>query len=895
MGKSSGAKIEITRFYMSLHFGVCAAADAITRVIVKEKVAWEGNVTTTTPFLIDKGMLFGGREKEGGVEAVAYWLPGADDQVLPDLLAQKLGRANGADAPGYRGVASIFFVGAPGTPFANAVTWIDRAKGAQWSANNPYLPGVWVTVRRAPVGLNPDYALIPRPGSEAGGTVLEAHDLADTFVPLGEGDPGWPGHTGLHPDSITIGPYAHPFQVICTSLVMDGDDLWVLDGVDGAHIYTMGAVLGVVPTGETWTLQLRNLGGTVFGFGSIEAQSLPAQADDANPAHIIYECLTNVDWGMGSPTTAIDTDSFEDAAVTLYGEGFGLSMIWTRQAEIQKFIQEVLDHINAVIFVDPGTGLLTMKLIRGDYDVETLPELTPDNADMASFSRKQWGEITNEIVVSWTNPETEQEETAVPAQDLASIAIQGLVSDSRNYYGVRYAELAQKLAWRELASAGQPLATCDIEVNRSQYLLRPASVVKVTWPEHGLSELVMRVTSVDYGRPGDPTIKLNLIEDVFGLDAGDYVAPPSSGWEDPSEEPEALTIERLFTMPLFFALASPAAEFFNEPTYPEVLAGVLATTDQEDAYAFDLWDEVTLSNGSLEWQEIGSGLNIIGHAELADGLAAEAETIDAEFDNLIGDTAPTLAGFVIIGDDGEEGNEIAQVDAVDDEYGLYALRRGMLDTVPRAWPVGTPVWFIDDSTLFEDPTLRSGGEAMSVKLLTRTSQGVLDLASASLVSHTLTDRPWLPNRPANVTIGGVMFNTASTPVDMIGESEVPVSWANRNRTTEDSQVLAWDEATVTPETGQTTRIEVRTADLSTVITTHDGLSGTSFNVPIASFGDEAVAALQFWAERSDGDGDFTSLQAHVIWVQVEITGGDLITEGSDELATEDGDVLETEH
>jgi hypothetical protein len=33
------------------------------------------------------------------------------------------------------------------------------------------------------------------------------------------------------------------------------------------------------------------------------------------------------------------------------------------------------------------------------------------------------------------------------------------------------------------------------------------------------------------------TLKLSLIEDVFGLDAGDYVDPPSTSWEDTSAPP----------------------------------------------------------------------------------------------------------------------------------------------------------------------------------------------------------------------------------------------------------------------------------------------------------------------------------------------------------------------
>jgi len=916
MGKSGG-KIEVTRYYLGQHFGICTGpVDAITRVIVKEKTAWTGDVTTQSKIRIEKDQLFGGREKEGGVESIAYWLPGASDQVLDDHLAQRLGRANGADCPGYRGLASIFFVGAKGTGEPNFAGGTSARYGAYWSANNPYLPPVWVTVRRAPVGLNPAYALIPTAGAgeiaystvgivdldgilnsattivaglTAGITLSGFNPLEHVRVslPSGQTYEAWSYDQGLAGTWLTgfkVIPDANTglaFDVVGTGIPYPGAATassaraaFGTDGFTGASSYTFFI---------RDTPNLDNAGGL-----SILVEKGMVTGADANPAHIIYECLTNTDWGMGSPTTAIDTSSFETAMITLYGEQFGLSMIWTRQAEIQKFIQEVLDHINGVLYVDPATGLLTLKLVRGDYDPDALDEISPDNADLASFSRKLWGEITNEINVTWTNSETEQEETAPPAQDLASIAIQGLVSDGRNYYGVRNADLAQKLAWRELRAAGTPLATFEAELDRTQWQLRPASVVKVTWPEYGLAGVVCRVTSINYGKPGDPTIKASLIEDVFGLDMGAYTAPPSSSWEDPSEAPEPLTIEQVFTLPFFFAANSPAADFVESPTYPEVVAGILGTTDQEDAYGLSLWDEVTLSNGDLEWQEI-TELNIIGHAETADLLAAEAETEDVAFDNLIGGTSPTLAGFVIIGDEGEEGNEIAQIDAVDEVASTYTLRRGVLDTVPREWPAGTPVWFIDGETLFEDTRIHSAGETLDVKLLTRTSQGALDLADAALVSADLTERPWLPSRPANVQVDGVLFNTVSTPVDMRDRTDpwVTISWANRNRVTEETQVLGWTEATVTPEAGQTTKIEVYAEDGTTLLATHDGLGGTSFDVPNVSFGTEAIVLLLPWAERSDDDGDFLSLQAHGIWVQVG--DGALITEEGEGVITEDGD------
>lgn len=1109
MGKGGKPKVEVTEYYMSEHFGICMGADALVGLTIKEKEAWTGEETEQTAIIIDQPELFGGVKKEGGLAGLVHYLPGNADQVLPDVLAQKLGRADGADCPGYRGIASLFFTGGGGgSGFTGTLADIvilmitklaSRANraGFYWTANTPYLPGVWATVRRAPLGLDPAYALVPRGtevsledehvyedlpgawsyqanvlisrvrkmlyigGNMSFGAPFSAID-AETRSIIVTGsqpaeiqavDPGgtfWAGGSeviSVDPDTFTPGSYAsgqlkQPDGVTNTSsanlfafedegdpwigivpffnspwlmywrpgsavvslntldltgtawspswfvqdtagtfwtagavsnstttlhlynitdsehfaitgladlgfgghtiafrhyqdethnhfLVEWGSDLLIVDHDTGALIDTVTGFGGGSgrswkngrPTESTWyqwvgfgsfsqhsavdgsTIRTLNIGdwatGTQLGGvwdelnhawvglmndGSLRwhfVQSVPLE--DANPSHMIYECLTNTEWGMGSPIAALDYDSFDDASIVLYDEGLGLSMLWVRQSSIQDFVQEVLDHIQAVLFVDPSTGLLTLKLIRGDYDPDDLPILTPDNADLTSFGRKLWGDIVNEIVVTWTNPANEQEET-VTVQDDSSIATQGgPVSDSRNYYGVRYAALAQKLAYRDLRSAGQPLASCEAEVDRTQWRLRPASVVKLTWPEYGLTELVMRVTSVDYGKPGDPTIKLALIEDVYGLDIGDYDTPPSTAWVDPSAPPAPLDPVEIFTLPLFFAAGSTVAAFVNDPIYPEVVAGVLATTTSDDTYSYDLWDKVPLPNGTLDWQSLGTN-NIIGRGLLVDPLVAEATSDDVAFDDVIGQTAPVVGGFIIIGEDGETGNEIAMVESVS---GGFSLTRGVLDTVPRAWPAGTPAWFVDGSTLFEDPLIRSAGEVVDYKLLSRTSQGLLPLISAPLESATLSDRPWLPNRPANVEAYGEAWSSETYIIDARSRPDpwVTVTWANRNRLTEDSQVLAWTDGTVTPEDGQTTTIEVRKLD-GTLLATHDGLTGTTFDVPDASFGVETFLELRVYSERSDDDGEFVSLQyfSHWIWVDGEFR----VTEDDEERLTEDG-------
>lgn len=948
MGKSK-PKIEVTEYYMSDHFGICIGpVDALKALTIKEKTVWTGALTEQASFEVNQPDLFGGIKKEGGIGGIVTYLPGNADQVLPDGLAQKLGRPNGASCPGYRGIASIFFTGSTGLSslLGGIIAKAVAGRGFYWTANTPYLPGVWAKVQRIFKRADgsdqwyPEKAAIMSGAagifsglswqlpctSSSGSTICGcAASTSSSFV--AGGDPGsvydvtlrvrglvetigYTGGTVLSPSYVRkdhTGKIDAPGNVYMIE-VSDPPATYVLN--NGSFSYTLAnldyMVTIPVAAGATVTLsadsadgnQVNNLSGQIAvdddplhpivvsqpyvgQFLQIDPVGIPG--GDMNPAHIIRECLTDTVWGMGTPASAIDDTAFTYAADTLYAEGFGLSLLWVRQSKIEDFVQEILDHIQGVLYVDPSTGLLTLSLVRGDYDAETLDELTPDNCDLTNFSRKLWGDIVNEIIVTWTNPENEQEET-ITVQDDASIATQGgVVSDSRNYYGVRNSQLAMNLAMRDLRSAGQPLASCTAEVSREFWSKRPASVIKLTWPEYGLFELVMRVQSVEYGKPGDPTIKLELMEDVYGLDIGEYSAPPSTSWEDVSSPPEEASEIEILTLPYFFAANSTVAAFVDTPEYPEVLSGVLATSDNDDIYEAELWDEVTLSNSTPQWQSLGT-LNIIGRGELVADLPFEATTASVTFENIIGQTFPTNAGFVIIGEAGEAGNEIAQITGDD---GDFDLARGVLDTVPRAWPAGTRVWFVDESTLFEDSLVRSSAEVVDYKILTRTSVNLLALEAATLQSYTLTDRPWLPNRPANVTAYGEAFSTQTEYIDATARTDpwVTVGWANRNRLDEDTVILGWTDATMTPEAGQTTTIEVRDFD-GVLMVTHDGLLGTTFDVPDASFGTETFVELRVYSERSDADGDFVSLQYFSHWLMVN---PGRFTEAGELRITEDGE------
>lgn len=79
-----------------------------------------------------------------------------------------------------------------------------------------------------------------------------------------------------------------------------------------------------------------------------------------NPAHIVYEALTNPDWGMGYPAGTLDLPSFTAAADLFHAEGMGLCFQWVRSDSIEGFIQDVMNHAGGVVAQDPRTGLFRM-------------------------------------------------------------------------------------------------------------------------------------------------------------------------------------------------------------------------------------------------------------------------------------------------------------------------------------------------------------------------------------------------------------------------------------------------------------------------------------------------------------------------------------------------------
>jgi hypothetical protein len=244
--------------------------------------------------------------------------------------------------------------------------------------------------------------------------------------------------------------------------------------------------------------------------------------DAANPAEMIYEALTNTWWGLKRSPATIDVGSFEAAAETLFDEGFGLSMPVTGGESADDIIAEIVRHIDAVLYMHPQTGLLTLTLIRADYDVDELPHISPENVRGIEFSRPGMRELSTGVKVKFTNTRDRLfvEDTAEWTNEANRDASGDEKTEVMEFLGITDPVIAARVAYREGKQVTMPFGRGQFRCDRSAFDYVPGRPFVLTSPEEEIGPIVCRATSVDYGSLEEGEMTIGFVEDVFHAEAG---------------------------------------------------------------------------------------------------------------------------------------------------------------------------------------------------------------------------------------------------------------------------------------------------------------------------------------------------------------------------------------
>lgn len=495
---------------------------------------------------------------------------------------------------------------------------------------------------------------------------------------------------------------------------------------------------------------------------------------DANPAAMIYDLLTSAPSrnGLGIPAGNIDVDAFRSVGATLATEGLGLSMLQDRATTGKDLVFEILRHVDGIVYVEPTTGLLTITLVREDYVLDDLPVLDENNCTVTGFARASWGEIKNQVRVSYIDRADGFTEKTVQVQDLAAIVATGGEVSTQDFKlrGYSTAENAQAAAARALAGLAYPLASQQISADRTAWAFRPGTPFKLNWPKLGITGLVCRVMSIGTGELLSGKIDFDSAEDVFGIDWLAYTPPDNSGWADPAE----LVVPALTDQA---ALLGPyeAVKLLSAPTGGAQQAVVMASRGSGGVSKGFNAIIGTASKRIPYFTPSGTLQSTISETTTTITLNMGPDSILLVSQNDPDYEAGVNVAWMINGDDLEEfiAFQMVSINEVLGEITLTVLARGCLDTAPTAFDAATRIWFMSYGNTVVNV---EGSGLTTITFQPYNNLGGLVLTSCddstvTAISPARRARAYCPT--------DVRFNTVSYPVSITGQ--LTVAWEHRDR------------------------------------------------------------------------------------------------------------------
>jgi hypothetical protein len=917
------------RYYMGMHMALThGPVDFVSRITVGGKCAWSG-ISEGGRINIRAANLFGGEQGEGGVSGAVDFLQGLENQAINSYLAARLDGVSGTPAfRGVTSMVLRQVYVSANNPYLKPWQFTMTRFSQDWQSSYAEISPTAAEPDPYEEWRDYDGWLVDFTGSASNYPLTGSYwPCAPDFEQVCDGTfecgynldgPGVPPDVVIHgegryygdgfPENWHLAEFASGiaalsggygrcnFGIRCTfdgilrTLCKDhshSGQNWIaarnvagdLSGAGVGRVCNAGDTAVMVRTGfnshERYCVT--NIG--VLGEDP-PVWPLPPPPDpapsrvstceagpcvDMNPAHIIRECLTNNEWGMGYAEADIDDDSFIAAADTLFDEQLGMSLLWDRETTIEAFIDEVVRHIDAALYVDRRTGKFVLKLIRDDYSASDLITLDPTNIErVENYRRPTFGELINTVTVLYMEcPDDVQ--ASVTVQDIALIQMQGgSIGATIEYMGFSNRRNAMYAAQRDLRALAIPILSCTIYTNAEAASLDIGDAFKFEWPDYHEDAIIMRVTGMAFGDGKTRRIRIHAVQDVFGTPEAPLLSEDASLWRNPNQPPGPVQNQIVEESPYWLAnrtIPDLAAYIANEPdaggfcvAADTPFTGLVEDSEGNSVYYGQATNATINQNDGVEWQQVGT-MDFCPFATLDGAVSYLTTELPVRDDNSLDD--------VEVGSFAQIDDEIIRVDAVTvDSEGntTVTVGRGCLDTVPTTHADGAGIYFWSDF-YGSDFDQYLAGESYTFALRPRNGTGILPLADAPTMALTFSNRIVRPYPPGNVKINGVAY-----PTDyFLGPLEV--TWSHRDRLQQTGEtIIDTTEGTIGPEDGTTYTLRIEYDD-GTPIYQETDITGESWTEDSDNPIPNGELVVKLWSERlAEGSSSelLESWQQHVI-------------------------------
>lgn len=584
----------------------------------------------------------------------------------------------------------------------------------------------------------------------------------------------------------------------------------------------------------------------------------------SNCMNVIYEILTNAEWGLNISPGNINVANFRTIAATLATEGQGFAWVMDRAQDLIDVIHLIEEQVDGVMFQDPISGSFDFQLIRFDYTPGTLPLLDETNVESVSrFSRPSWASTSNVVNMQYIDRRKNYAVSYALAQDMANVDIVKAVNAVEvKYPGVKEAVLANSIVWREQRLQSYPIASGQLTVDRSQFDIKPGDVRELSWALLGLVRLAVRIIKVNRGRILDNKIVLDWSEDIFSAGPGSFADPSDTAWVPPTdiallpldeillEIPYRLTVNLAGVNTLELQIGTVVARAsgvhvgYNIRALEVDAPGPAGNPTETDAIA--------PGDGS-DFSPYGLLFGALDRGQTNGFQDAVGFTVDnaVDLDRLINATATQLenAQNILIID-----NEIilfqTVVDNLDGTFDISDLFRGALDTLPADHLDNAPVFFFSYGIgLVNETPNPDTTRNYQVRIQPFTPFDVLAFVSTSQLGITTIGRVDHAYPPRDVQInptapgGGYFPVSAGSPSGAQLVGQLAIRWHGSDKFNQ-AFATAWDGAHVLEEAGVTFRVRIieDPAGAATVVlddaTTVSGALEVAFDA--SAFADDTI-------------------------------------------------------
>jgi hypothetical protein len=807
-----------------------------------EKTAWQGQLTASGTISVNAPNLWGGEKDQGGIVGNLAVMFGEPTQLPNAYLTSVFGNQTTA----WRGFATVAF------------------EGGRYGAMNPYPQRASYKIRRILQGWDGGSAWYPEKAPITMGSTTLGPPAEVLFADLAL-DSSLAAVTPINGVTVAVSPLDTVVVEMPAGLTYSGwsrwptdDDpvaagvpwevsFWVTDdaGHSTGYLTTRYASAEEAFEAGQFMLPLHLSGSASYTFWlnddillnrggtSLKVSRIPATSAllAINPAHVLYESLTNGEMGR-EPVGNVNDASFRAAADKLYAEGFGICPKWDPASEsLEDFQQRICRLIGGSMSRSLEDGQWYLDLARGDYAIEDLPILTDD--DILDFKEQPstFDSAVNSVSVRYFDPERKETIVTAPVRALGLVTSFGTIHQTYDYPEIPTADLATRVALRELLATTTPTRAFDLTNTRRPYAWRPDQYFRLQASKRGIADMVCLVGGKESGTLKSGAIKLKATQDIYSLPATSFVQVEPGVDPRPSQMPTAIALQRAIEAPYIdVAPAMTSAELAALPAD----AGFAMAVAMPPAGDVDFTMMV----------DDGGGYAVGAHGEWCASATVVASAGKT-------DTALTIANGVrfervTVGMGALWDEEIVRVDAINAVAGTITVARGCADTVPPFvdHAAGSRLWFYEVGFAY-DTTEFTDGETVDVKLLSNTGSQQLSLGAATALPLTFNKRIARPYPPGKVQIGGV-----SWPASVAGA--FTVTWAHRDRGQQADQLVDTTASSIGPE--NTVRYGLRFEDASTaaVISERTDLGDTEADVQLGASAPASVR-MKLWAISDNGD------------------------------------------